>query len=261
MGLINVNNENVCPEDSPGSNISQYTALSYRWRFPESGLLSCEFLDGMVDEIFDDWKTVWEAEETNLSLPSDKGFHNDLRLGKLVVIDEQSYFHGRRGQKDDRILPEALDRTMTKISRGLIGDEGIGPLAGKPSMGREDDDDDDCVGFRRLSPKASHGSGLHYEIAGLLAGASSQHLGVGGLCGVVPKYGPPKRDPVAAAISTPLMHPTQESTLNMWRGAIARTCGAGTGPNAGKWKCCVCKYVNCNISHHAYGEGGLLSAH
>ena len=129
-------------------------------------------------------------------------------------------------QRCDDFVPEARKPVVMEITGFLIGDREIGPQAGKASMGREDDDDDDCVGFQRFSrlgqsrKMVEDGAQWHDTL-------NICNFHEHSLCATIPKYGPPKRDPVAAALTEPVKHSLDASTLSIWRDVINRTCGEG----------------------------------
>jgi hypothetical protein len=128
-----------------------------------------------------------------------------------------------------------LLRKVMNTTNLLIGDGEIGPQAGPPSMGREDDDDDDCVGFHRFS-RLNPSSKMVEERAQSHARLNICNLHNHSQCATIPKYGPPKRDPVAAAISGPVRQLLDASTLSTWRDVISRTCGEGADLYSAKTK-------------------------
>ena len=130
---------------------------------------------------------------------------------------------------------EAYGPPVMKNTNLLIGDEGIGPQAGQPSMGREDDDDDDCVGFQRFS-RPGQSSQMDEGGAPWHARLKICNLDRHSLCATIPKYGPPKSDPVAAALNGPVRQSLDASTLSTWRDVICRTCGKGTDLYSAKAK-------------------------
>jgi hypothetical protein len=123
-------------------------------------------------------------------------------------------------------IPEAHRPLFVKTTNLLIGDGESGPQAGPPSMGREDDDDDDCVGFHRFS-RLNRSSKMVEAGAQWHTRLNVCNLHKHSQCATIPKYGPPKRDPVAAAISGPVRQSIDASTLSTWRDVISRTCGEG----------------------------------
>jgi hypothetical protein len=183
------------------------------------------------------------------------------RFGTLLPepFESQLYHYQRHAQRVYGIFPDVRESKIVKISDPFIGDEGIGPNFGKLNMGREDDDDDNCVGFRRFSGLGNrnnalcHGGGHHGKFC-------ENDIQVSDLHGVIPKFSPPKRDPVAAAIGGHVKRSADETTLAIWRDAIARTCGRniGFGPTATKkgkeidWKSAW------EIHGNARGEGVLM---
>ena len=138
-------------------------------------------------------------------------------------------------QRCDGFIPEARRPFVMEITELLTGAREIGPQAGQTSMGREDDDDDDCVGFQRFS-RLGQSSKMVEEGAPWHARLKICNLNEHNQCASIPKYGPPKRDPVAAAMSRPIRQSLDASTLNTWRDVISRTCREGADPYSAKAK-------------------------
>ena len=138
-------------------------------------------------------------------------------------------------QRCHGFIPEAPGPLVMRTTNLLIGDGESGPQAGPASMGREDDDDDDCVGFHKFS-RLNQSSGVVEKGAQLQARINICNLHKHSRCATIPKYGPPKRDPVAAAMSRPIRQSLDASTLNTWRDVISRTCREGADPYSAKAK-------------------------
>jgi hypothetical protein len=134
-------------------------------------------------------------------------------------------------------IPEAHGPHVMDTTNLIIGDGEIGPQAGQQSLGREDDDDDDCVGFQRFS-RPGQSSQMDEEGAPWHDRLKICNLDRHSLCATIPKYGPPKHDPVAAAMSEPVRQFLDASTLSTWRDVISRTCGEGADLYPAKAKLC-----------------------
>ena len=245
----------------PDRNIPQYEALSYNWGdetmmgFQERSYLPLSRLkkDFEVSRLDAGEKQSSAKSSAILSTDTSKktcaGFlearnvhantpcrNEDLIIAFMGVTGDGKSFLIKAMRDTARSRENILhgfggaDKTqisdVMKAAERLIGDGESGPQAGPPSMGREDDDDDDCVGFHKFS-RLNRSSKMVEKGAQLRARLNICNLHTHSKCATIPKYGPPKRDPVAAAIIGTVRQSLDASTLSTWRDVISRTCGEG----------------------------------
>jgi hypothetical protein len=217
-------------------------------------------------------QSIWLTRARTASYPEAAPDQQEMILTPEVKCFMNEFVEALKGQilqaakqneSGSSSLPPTRESRFMGVSDMFVGDEGFGPNFGGLEMGREEDDDDDCVGFHRLA--------LSNDLANLLTGTWSRHalsnkarLPTGYLKGVIPKFGPPKRDPVAAKVDTTMNNPVDEKTLQAWRDAIARTCWEGIGMGSMKdekgagW---ISKDDWIDFYAKTYEERGLLTAH
>ena len=147
------------------------------------------------------------------------------RLTACVHCPDVLYGYEKGARHNADTFAEARDLSFTEGSGRNRGDQGIGPHAGKPGLGREDDDDDDCVGFRRLSDLKHRKGTLQGNRRSFRGQADKGKYRAGNVHPGQPRYGPPYLGLVDMKPRKVVVNLPSASMVGIWREAIARTCG------------------------------------
>lgn len=146
-------------------------------------------------------------------------------LCQSVPMKLAAYRYKKGDGHGGRTFAEARDLGLTKGSDRNRGDQGIGPQAGKPSIGREDDDDDDVVGFRRLSDPKYQRRTLQGDRRSFRGRTDVLKYQAGDVHSKKPKSSPPYCGLIDANAGGIVVHSPSALIVAIWQEAIARTCG------------------------------------